>query len=202
MPNSRLYAAMGAQLTKLSEHYMDFARDPLGNYDDRQLSAGAAYTIFAHAEIENFLESWAGRFVDRAEARWKIGRASRVLLHLISFIEAQAVPSEIPLKDIWKAPGFVALSRHRHLIEKNHGIAEKFICKLFAPIGFDLRGIDPILIGDMNAFAQIRGQHALKSYKVHLGQSFDPFDRQAKVAKIFTLLADLDGQLLAYLTLN
>lgn len=51
----------------------------------------------------------------------------------------------------------------------------------------------------MMAFAKLRGDHAHQSYKAHIAQQFDPFDRRAKAEKIVILLKDLDTEFISYL---
>ena len=123
---------------------------------------------------------------------------SRTLFHLVTFGNAQGKPTQIPANDIWSEPAFIALKGHYAVIDKNNEIKEANLCNLFAPLGFDLRTVNSILVSDLNAFGTIRGAHAHQSYSVHLGQIFDPFDRQTKVANLELLLSDLDNQLLAY----
>lgn len=199
MPQSNRFQNLKSQLANLSGYYLTFSKRLTGDYTKRELSAGAAYTIFAHAELESFVEEWATKITDRAEQRWKAGVASRAITHLVTFRQEVAVPSSVPSKDIWTGPIATAVSWHRGAIKNNHGIKERNICLLFAPLGFDVRSIDPLLLGDLGALGSIRGDHAHQSAKVHLGQKFDPFDRQRKIANITTLLADFDRQLLAFL---
>jgi hypothetical protein len=198
MPQSIRYRTMGVQLNKLRRHYLGFNRRIAVDYSERQLSAGAAYTVFAHGEIESFIEDWAIAILDRAAQQWASGVTSRVLVHLLTFREASSLPDKLPSKNIWSAPCVEAIANHRGLIKRNNGIKEKYICKLFVPLGFDVRNIDLILLGDLDALASIRGDHVHQSYRSHLGQKFDPFDRQTKVTNIFALLSDLDNQLSAY----
>ena len=75
------------------------------------------------------------------------------------------------------------------------------MCALLMPLGVDVGLIDPILISDLNAFAKIRGDHAHRSRRVHLGQQFDPFDRLAKVNNIYSLLQPFDEDLQKHLKL-
>ena len=73
------------------------------------------------------------------------------------------------------------------------------MCSLLAPVGFDIRKIDTVLLGDLSAFGTLRGDHAHQSHRLQIGNSFDPFDRKAKAESLLTLLADLDNELTAYL---
>lgn len=199
MAQSKRYITAGAQLKKLGRHYLHFSKKISGDYSERHLSAGAAFTVFAHGEIESFIEDWAVAILERAEDRWKAGKFSRPLANLLSFRTQESTPAQVPGKDIWSAPCVQAFSGHRNVIDRNHGIREQHICSLYIPLGFDIRNVDTILISDMNTLGTIRGSHAHQSYKKHLGQQFDPFERQTKVNNIYKLLSDFDKQLLSYL---
>lgn len=198
MPQSRHYITMEAQIKKLGKHYLGFRAKSSGDYSDRQLSAGAAFTVFAHAEFESFLESWATTILQKSEANWKTGKIDRALAHLLMFREAAKSPGQVPKSDIWSEPCALALKAHEGVIGKNNGIREAHICGLLAPLGFDVRKIDPILLGDLTAFAAMRGNHAHQSYRLHIGQQFDPFDRQAKAKKLVSLLKDFDDEMVRY----
>lgn len=196
---SKHYRNMGRQLRRLERLYLNFPQSPLGKYSEEQLSLAAAYTVFAHAEIESFIEAWAQGIIDKVESNFKLKkRYSRVLAHLVTFHEKSTVPSQAPKNDIWAEPIFESISLHRKAINRNHGIKEEHICKVLVPLGFDVRSINQILLGDLATFAKIRGDHAHQSSKIHLRQVFDPFDRKNKVSNIYTLLASLDQDLTAF----
>src|SRR4051812_5417295 len=81
---------------------------------------GAAYTVFAHGEIESFIEDWAIAILDRAAQQWASGVTSRVLVHLLTFREASSLPDKLPSKNIWSAPCVEAIANHRSLIKRNN----------------------------------------------------------------------------------
>lgn len=190
---------MESQVKKLGRHYLSFKPKVLGDYNERQLSAGAAYTVFAHAEFESYIECWASLILNRSKDRWASGKIDRCLSYLLAFREKTNAPGQVPKSDIWGEPCVLALKGHEDLISKSNGIKEAHICGLFAPMGFDVRKIDEVLLGDLMAFAKLRGDHAHQSYKTHLGQQFDPFDRKAKAEQIVVLLKDFDNEFIAYL---
>jgi hypothetical protein len=199
MPQSKIFRIMHAEIRALGKTYLTFKARPLGNYTRRQLSAAAAYTLFCHAEFENFLEGWANEFTDHAGRNWAAGRPTRPLTHLLTFHEGRSEISEVPKKDVWNEPIVLAIKKHQKVISGNNGIKENNVCKLFAPIGFDVRNIDSILLGDLSAFGAIRGDHAHKSHRIQVSNMFDPFDRQSKVHNLITLLSTFDMELIAYL---
>lgn len=199
MPQSKLFRAMSAEIRLLGKTYLNFKARPFGNYTRRQMSAAAAYTIFCHAEFESFLEGWAFAITEFADVNWKAKRSTRPLTHLCTFHEGRKELSSVPPKDIWSEMINKAIKQHRGIISQNNGIKENNVCKLFAPVGFDVRKIDTVLLGDLSAFGAIRGDHAHQSHRLQIGKTFDPFDRQAKAEALLTLLADLDIELNTYL---
>ena len=190
---------MGAHFRRLGKHYLGFSKKINSDYTPRQLSAGAAFTVFAHGEIESYVEDCSLAIIERAELLWKSGKLSRPIACLLSFREAATISDQVPTKDIWSAPLVQAIQSHKNVIGSNNGIRERHICKMYIPVGFDVRNIDPILIADLTAISSIRGDHAHQSYGKHIGQQFDPFDRQVKVMNAYKLLADFDTQCVAYL---
>lgn len=199
MPESVIFRCLRSELTRLGRTYLNYKARPLGNYTRRQLSAAAAYTIFAHAEFETFFEDWALRLNTYAETRWVAGQATKPLVHLCAFFDGGGAPSSVPAKDVWNEPVRRSLQQHRAAIQGNHGIKEENVCRLLAPVGFDTRTIDAVLLGDLSAFGTLRGAHAHQSHRLQLGTAFDPFGRKAKAEGLLASIVALDRQLVAYL---
>jgi hypothetical protein len=186
-------------LRGLEVHHLNFKARPAGNYTRRQLSEAAAYTLFAHGEFESFLEDWATAITDRVVTRGYGAGFSPLLAHLIAYREKLAVPNDTGANNAWSTGCGAAVNAQKSTISRNHGIAEKYVCAMFIPLGVDVWSFDPILISDLNAFAKIRGDHAHQSRRAHLGQQFDPFDRMSKVKNIYSLLDPLDTALQVHL---
>jgi hypothetical protein len=200
MPNSRFFRSMSNEIRQLDRTYLNFKPRPAGNYTRKQLSSAAAYTVFCHAEIEHFLESWSAKLVDHAEINWNTRKATRPLVHLCTFHKGREGITEVPPNDIWNVPIYDAIRKHREIIKKNNGIKESNVCSLLAPIGFDVTNIDVVLLGDLTAFGAIRGDYAHQSHRAHLGAGIDPFDRKTKVQNLLALLSPLDQDLNTYFT--
>jgi hypothetical protein len=189
---------MSDEVRLLGRFYLNFKPRPAGNYTRGQMSAAAAYTMFCHAEFECYLEGWATTITDFAESKCRAGLITRPLAHLCTFHPGRNELLEVPKKDIWSEQFMGAIVQHRRIIKKNHGIKEKNICALLAPIGLDIRLIDEVLLGDLDAFGTIRGDYARQSHKMQTGMNFDPFDRQTKANSLVSLLAGLDKELVKY----
>lgn len=198
MPQSSFFRAMASETRRLGRTYLNFKRRIVGDYTVRQLSAGAAYTIFCHAEIENFLEVWALDLTEYAERQLATGKITRPLAHLCTFSTGHNDLTNIPSRDIWNELFFTALRKHKGTITNNHGIKTANICRLFGPVGLDLRNIDAVLLADLDAFATIRGSYAHQSHKLQLRTMFDPFDRQSKANSLVSALSGLDNLLKTY----
>lgn len=199
MAASVSYSSMSKGFKRLEKTFLNFKSRPAGDYTERQLSMAAAYTMFCHAEIEAYLEGWATAFVDLALSKWTSGRATRPLVHLCTFHEGRGALTGVPGKDVWNEVVYKAVNKHKGVISSNHGIKEANFCELLSPVGFDTRIVDSILLADLSAFGTLRGHHAHNSHKIQIGNVFDPFDRQAKVRGLESLLSVLDTQLVTYM---
>lgn len=195
---SPLLTTLRREARLLSKTYLGFSARPAGNYSMRQLSAGAAYTVFCHAEFETYFEGWALRLTDLAWNRWSAGKVSRPLLHLCSFNGGRNELSSVPKKDIWSEIVVSSIRKHQQVVKGNHGVREANISRLLGPLGFDLRKIDPILLADLDAFSSMRGAHAHQTHSVQLKTVVDPFDRKAKAEGLLHLVAALDNDLVSF----
>jgi hypothetical protein len=195
---SQKLKTLNREIKLLGKTYLNFKQRIAGDYTIRQMSMASSYTVFCHAEIETYLEDWASFFVDIALAEWKNKRVTRPLVHLCTFHEGRGDLTGVPKTDVWSELVFQSIRRHKSTVAANNGIKEQNVCRLFAPVGFDVRDIDPILLADLTAFGSIRGDHAHKGRAEQFGAGFDPFDRKAKAERLLTLLEPLDNQLCAY----
>ena len=117
---------MSVEIRRLGRTYLNFRRRPAGNYTGRQMSAAAAYTMFSHAEFENYLEGWVIEIVNFAEVERNAGRVTRPLAHLCTFHKGTGEVTKIPQGDIWSEQFVQAIKQHREIINKNHGIKENW----------------------------------------------------------------------------
>ena len=138
MAVSSRYRALGRSLERLRKHHLEFARRLAGGYTERQLSQAAAYTVFAHAEFEQFLEDWALEILDAIAGRRFGAGFSPMLAHLLAYRPAITVPSQIPPNNAWQTEAGAAISAHRVAIRNNHGISERYVCSLLIPLGVDV----------------------------------------------------------------
>jgi hypothetical protein len=202
MAASSRYRALGRRLALLKKHHLAFKPRLAGNYTVRQLSQAAAYTVFAHGEFEDFIEDWAMEILNRIHSKGHGSGASPMLAHLFAHRKENPLPTRLPLpagSPNWQTLFGQVIGTHRGIIDNSHGIKAVHICKMLIPLGVDLTVIDQFTMSELDSFASIRGNHAHKSMRAHLGQQFDPFDRAAKVNNIYGLLLPLDECLQAHL---
>ena len=117
-------------------------------------------------------------------------KACRTLLCITSFVgeRDKGPPQQKPKGDIWQDPIFKGIAYARGLVSSNNGVRPQNILPLLAVVGFDVRTLDDDLLSELDALATIRGSHAHNASAVHLGQTFDPFDRQKKIERLLELM--------------
>ncbi|TRB03503.1 hypothetical protein EXN61_21835 [Agrobacterium tumefaciens] len=197
MPSAH-FRSLSKEIKTLGRLYLNFAARPAGDYTARQLSSSAAYTLFCHAEFENYFERWAGEITDIVETSWNSKKATKPLVHLCAFLDARPEVQAIPSKDVWSEPIVLAIKRQRAAVKANHGIKEQNICRLFAPLGYDVRTIDAVLLGDLDAFGSLRGDYAHGPHGAIVKSGFDPFARKVKAEALMTSIQLLDHDLVAF----
>ena len=198
MTKSRLYIEMQSALREHEKDYLSFRQKVAGDYTKSQMSKAAAYTLFCHAEIEAYFENWSLHFVNLAQTKWRQGKATKPLVHMCTFHEGREPIKKVPTTDVWTEVVEKSFRKQFHVISSNHGIKEENVSALLAPLGFDIRKIDPVLLGDLSALGVLRGGHAHTARKSQLSAVFDPFDRRNKAISILSLLQHLDAELVAY----
>lgn len=204
-----------------SLHYQDLVRehakicrdllpknfDPTGNYPDRVFTATLAYRVLSHAEIESYLEDRAFETALMATKAWKEkGKSSKTLLGLLAFSgqDIESPPISVDLSqptqpDSWEDK--IQLSKRiesamnvfSYAVKNNHGIKENNVHRLLLPIGIEFHELDPILIADLNSFAEERGEAAhLSSRKNRAKQQINPKDELFRVKSIIARLIKID----------
>jgi hypothetical protein len=169
MPRSRRFITLNKELNRLRKQFLPKA-SPTGEYTDRQLALTIAYVVFAHAEIEAYLEDRAKDVAIDAKKNWDSSKkASRVLVSLLAFSgQMMAVPPDtlnpvqgtktVPLERIDVDEKIkLAVNSFVKVINQNHGVKEANILALLLPIGIDSKDLDPNLLLQLNTFGEQRG---------------------------------------------
>jgi len=181
--------------------------DPTGYYPDSVLTSTLAYRVLSHAEIESYLEDRAFETALMATKAWKEKRKpSKTILGLLAFSgpNIESPPISVDLSQPTQPPSWEdkiqlsnriesAMKVFSSAVKNNHGIKENNIHRLLLPIGIELHELDPVLIADLNSFAEERGEVAhLSSRKYRTKQQIDPKYELARVKSIIVRLINID----------
>lgn len=178
-----------------------------GDYPEDVLTRTLAYCILCHAEMESYLEDRALEVALNAKKSWdERGKVCKTLLGLLAFSgqDIEEPPNAVNL-DTPEPPRLsedkiqltkridVAMNVFYYAVKKNNGIKEKNIHRLLLPIGVAPSDIDPILIADMNSFAEQRGEIAHLSWrKYRATQQINPQNELRKIKSIISRIIKID----------
>jgi RiboL-PSP-HEPN len=205
MSRSFRFIALAKELNRLKRQFLP-KTNPTGIYSDRQLSLTIAYRVFAHAEIEAYLEDRVKTVALDAKIKWDNHRkTSRVLLSLLAFSgEIMNLPPDTlsPVKGSKKVSLEktkldkkidLAINCFIKTINQNHGLKEANILALLLPIGIDSDDLDLDLLLDLNTFGEQRGLVAHSSAISYMTKKPpDPVDELNQVQQITQGLLQID----------
>jgi hypothetical protein len=175
MPKSIKFRTLTKELNRLKKQFLPKI-SPTGSYSKGQLSKTAAYRVFAHAEIESYLEDRAWEVANNAIKIWEdTDKTSHTLICLLGFSgltmdkppdtltpkKADKTVKDEKIKIINKTN--LALQSFKNVIIQNHGVKEANILALLLPIGIDSVDLNSIWLATMNTFGETRGEVAHKS---------------------------------------
>jgi len=204
MPKSLRFRQLTKELNRLRKQFLPRKFSEINEYSERQLALTFAYRVFAHAEIESYLEDRVWHTVLTAKNSWdNQGKAGRVLLCVIAFSgqEMENPPDTItPLKGnknvsldklkITKKIDIV-IRCFKSVIDQNHGIKETNLLKLLLPIGIDSDDLDKVWLANMNTFGEERGEIAHSS-AIKTKKPPNPADELERVKQIIQELEKVD----------
>jgi hypothetical protein len=204
MPKSLRFRQLTKELNRLKKQFLPRKFSEINDYSERQLALTFAYRVFAHAEIESYLEDRVWDTVQTAKNIWdNQGKASGVLLCVIAFSgqEMENPPDTItPLKGnknvsldklkITKKIDIV-IRCFKSVIDQNHGIKETNLLKLLLPIGIDSDDLDQVWLANMNTFGEERGEIAHSS-GIKTKKTPNPADELERVKQIIQELEKVD----------
>lgn len=177
---------------------------PPESYSDDELTSAKAYLVFAHAEIEDYLEACCRAKAARAlEELVSNGIVCITALSLVShYGEHLSITSEIAKyheRHTKLAPDFPthdanvtrlllvrlkdAITAYTEQCRKNHGVKEANLLQLLIPLGISPLAMDPVWIAEMNALGTDRGSHAHRGL-AGVQQIIDPFLSQQRVTRV------------------
>lgn len=179
-------------------------RMPPETYSDDELTSAKAYLVFAHAELEDYLEACCRAKAERAlETLVSNGTACITALSLISHFGVNlTIASEIAKyqeNNTKLAPDFPkynsnvtrpllsrlknAVSSYTEQCRKNNGVKETNLLQLLSPLGVSPLAMDSAWIAEINAFGVERGSHAHRGL-AGVQQISDPFLSQQRLTWI------------------
>lgn len=127
-------------------------------------------------------------------------KPTRPLLFLTSFYNEKVEGiSSVPTADIWEERAREAISMHRKRLVRNNGIRSRNIISLYAPVGYDVRNIDSILLSELDSFGFLRGGYAHSSLHSRAGATFDPFLIPPQAQRIISLIDPFDQSVRAFI---
>ena len=204
MPKSLRFRQLTKELNRLKKQFLPRKFSEINEYSERQLALTFAYRVFAHSEIESYLEYRVWDTVQTAKNIWdNQGKAGRVLLCVIAFSgqEMENPPDTItPLKGNKNVPEDklkinkkidMAIGCFKSVIDQNHGIKETNLLKLLLPIGIDSDDLDKVWLANMNTFGEERGEIAHSS-AIKTKQTPNPADELERVKQIIQELEKVD----------
>lgn len=160
------YKKMLEQLRALSSEILP-ELSPTGRYSRGDTLRTLAFRLFAHAEIESFLEQCAESLRVHYATKNSSGTLSRPIAHRL--IWASEASKKYPPRSLTQMPANLnreinsILNNHQNTIDGNNGVSEKDVLKLLVPLGFDLDFFDHGWLVSMSELAHARGDAAHSS---------------------------------------
>lgn len=182
---------------------------------NEQQEMARAFIVFAHAEIEWYVERASLELNEKVLNAGKAGAFSASSLALLTFAGIDPVKGGDSL-GVAKNPRTLSMrlgqacANHKKLAEENEGIREKHLAKLFVPLGLDADSVDSAWLGELEAFSSKRGAlaHMSRSESRASPLAINPVDTWIQCERIVwgpriqapnrqvCSLADLDAWLL------
>lgn len=166
---------------------------PASVYEDT-----ASFVVFAHAEIEHFMERRCLEVAKASVERWQTdGKPRRTVLNLVAFCYSAEYKSAKPRNgDVASAIAravAMAFERFESIVEENNGIKEHNLTRLLLPVGLPDDQLSAVLVGQLSNLGSWRDDQARKS--IGARKQIDPRDAKNLVEDIMNELAVLDADL-------
>lgn len=172
-------------------------------YEPRELMLARAFIVFAHAEVEDYLETCCRAKAKRALEQLKSGSPTLVATSLLTYFgEKASVPAEMakwttantslahdfPICDpavtrFMLKQTKLAIEAYVAQCRSNHGIKEANLLQLLIPLGVNPGVIDLTWMVELNAFGSERGNQAHRGL-AGVQQINDPFAARDRITKI------------------
>jgi hypothetical protein len=210
MANSRRFRQLESELNRLRKNFLPRNWSPTGIYSERTHDHTRAYRVFAHAEIESFIENILLKVIDEKYTKWKTTKkpnyamicllaASKLGWQDTETVALGLIPIEPPKikKDDESIHQFIdrAFKQYQEIVDENHGIQKQNIKRLLMPLGIALTDLDETWLNNMNSFG---GQRGFVAHTSRLGVTNlpDPKTEKDTVDNLLTGLQVLDDLVL------
>lgn len=207
MASSSQYKRLIEELTRLQRELLPEEFEVSGDYPPEVFTKTVAYRVLVHAEIESYIEDRAYEAALTATREWENSKkVSKTLLGLLAFSGQNMEeppdsvnPSQPSQASTWDDKIRIsnkikmAMNIFYNAVANNNGIKEKNLLRLLLPIGIEVDELDPLLLADLNSFAEIRGEVAhLSASKYRTKQLVNPKDELKTVESLANRLIDVD----------
>lgn len=158
------FVALDANLFELKRIYLDAASASFSPTAEQQEMA-RAFVIFAHAELEWFVEKACSDFADVLLNEAGGGKFSASTLSLLTFSSLDPVNGGASLgkkaasRSLNSRVGD-AVAKLKVLADGNDGLREKHLAKMLVPLGLHSNHVDASWLADLDAFCSSRGAFA------------------------------------------
>lgn len=164
MKLSTEYKNLKKQLDILKKGFMDFPDAESLSLDNQNKLR--AFTVLSHAEFEHYFESVAQVCFDYGKELWKKeNKIHPILLNIILF-SGETFSGKWAMGTPQKMIDERVCSAFQTVIDKNHGIKEENILKLFVPLGIRMSNFDTAWLSTISSYGTKRGSIAHKSCSV------------------------------------
>lgn len=200
--SSSEYIELNSAVDDLKAALMGFSQRVDGDYTKEERLKCLAFVVFAHAEVERYLEKAARRIMREAKDRWEATKVpDRVIATLLAFRRQELTgppqdikrpQSKFDLANIVE----MSFSLQENAISENHGIKPTNLSNLLCPLGVLADDVgEPLLIQLKNVGSR-RGDFVHQQSKVSLPKVRDPFaDELQDVDNLIAELAVFDEHL-------
>lgn len=140
--------------------------------------------LLCHAEFEDHFENLAIFLVDNAFSEWQRQKIANYNLASL-FVDSDKIHdgsnTQTKVNKI--------ISDYKKIVQKNNGIKQEDILKLFKPLGYCVSDFDQTFLATLSSFGTLRGETAHTSAL----RAQQQLDKQTEIDRIKYILAELNG---------
>lgn len=190
------HQALRDAISELRLGLMSFEKRDDGTYTDEELLKCKAFIVFAHAEVEIYLEKVARRILSEARQRWQ--RASvpdRVIATLLAYRRKELAPlPEDPKHPTGKSDLQKIVddcfALQGKAIADNNGVKASNLSQILCPLGVLPQDIEEAMLIQLNNTGSRRGDFVHKQSKVSMRRIRDPIADE--LSDILNLVDELE----------